>query len=140
MIRSGWGTGQAAEGRWAADATASVAGTGAADRFCAWAGRSGRRVIFTVVASGPDGDVVGLSGILLGVKREAGGRRVLWRTVLSGHGLTGAQRHAIARLRQEGCGELHLHNVVGDAASCEGIAADLDLPRLEAEEPLRLAS
>ncbi len=112
---------------------AGAGGGGAADRFCAWAGRSGRRIVFSVVGLDPEALAVDLplGSIVLAVRRgRPGGRKVLWAENLSDDAVRAAVRSAAAVLAAEGECELHLHAAAIDAAARRAIIADLAFPRL----------
>lgn len=110
-------------------------GSGLADRFCAWAGRSGARSIFSVIAL--DGMVrledlpLGACMIVLGVRRQAGQRRVLWSAAVPAGGPTATLRLEVAALMAMGDGELHLHLLAAHPAERNAIVTDLGFTRLD---------
>lgn len=113
-------------------------GGGGADRFCAWAGRSGRRVIFSVMKLDPGRCADALPAdarlIALAVRRDlsqGARRRVLWATALDGHGDDAAVRSAVEGLASGGDAEIHLHWLLEEEGS-ETLLADLGFPRLAA--------
>lgn len=120
----------------------------AADRFCAWAGRSGRRYIFSVFALGPSARAVTLplapQSIALMVRRPATGpRRVLWAERMETKDGVAAVMQAAARHAGPEPSEIHLHVVAIEAEARQAAFADLAFPLLVPVEPesglLRLA-
>lgn len=119
-----------------------LSGRGAADRFCAWAGRSGRRYIFSVFTLGPDlgSTAVPLApkAIALIVRRPAAGpRRVLWAERTETEDGTAAVMRAAAEQGGPEATEIHLHLLAIETEARRAAFADLAFPRLHSAEPRR---
>lgn len=112
-----------------------------ADRYCAWASRTGDRLVFAVRPLAPtnDGWASVAPGVLLGVQHEAGVRRVVWSTVVGGGGHALRLHRAVADLRRSGCGELHHLAVAGGPAACARVASELGKPSLTEDRLLPMA-
>lgn len=116
-----------------------LSGTAVADRFCAWAGRSGRRYIFSVFALDAQADAASVplarNAIALMVRRPAqGSRRVVWAERIETEETVAAVRRAAAQAGPEGR-EIHLHFLSVEPGERRAAFADLALPRLEPAEP-----
>lgn len=148
VIRPAWAFRDAPE--WGLPSSLEgLSGTAVADRFCAWAGRSGRRYIFSVFALDAQADAASVplarAAIALMVRRPAqGSRRVVWAERIETEETVAAVRRAAAAAQAGPEGhEMHLHFLSVEPGERRAAFADLALPRLEPAEPrgvlLRLA-
>ncbi len=117
-----------------------LSGSGAADRFCAWAGRSGRRYIFSVFALGPiplapRTFALAPKAIALMVRRPATGpRRVVWAERLETEDAAAAVMRAAAGQAGPEASEIHLHVLSVEPEARRAAFADLAFPRLGSTE------
>lgn len=108
-----------------------LSGGGAADRFCAWAGRSGRRYIFSVFALGSDAIPLAPKAIALLVRRPATGpRRVMWAERLETEDRAAAVMRAAAGQAGPEASEIHLHVLSVELEARRAAFADLAFPCL----------
>ena len=114
-------------------------GRGPADRFCAWAGRSGRRYVFSVFALGSDAAAVPLvpKTIALMVRPPvAGPRRVLWAERIETEDDVAAIMRAAARQADRETAEIHLHALSIETEARRAAFVDLAFPAADlAEQP-----
>ncbi len=89
----------------------------------AWRGRSGRRYVVSVYPLAPDADDAYASALLIAARRGAdGGRELIGACESSAIAISGINGAWIARMRQLGANELHIHLL---AATREARAATL---------------
>jgi hypothetical protein len=108
-----------------------LAGSGVADRFRAWKGRSGRRYVFSVFpldASAGTLDDLPLDGgaVVIGVERRDDGSRWPVFVAESDDAPEALLRSGlVGDLRARRGGELHMHLMAADGVQRRGIVADL---------------
>lgn len=106
---------------------------GTADRFCAWAGRSGRRYIFSVLtldaAASETAVRLPSKAIVLLVRRPAAGRRrVLWAERIETEGEMAAVVEAATEQAGAAENEIHLHVGTVEEQARRAAFADLAFP------------
>lgn len=120
---------------------AGLSGSAVADRFCAWAGRSGRRYIFSVFAIDRQVEAAALPlarhAIALMVRRPAAGsRRVLWaERIETEEAVAVVRRAAMAAQAGQESSEIHLHFLSVEAGERQAAFTDLAFPRYDPAEP-----